>query len=83
MSGRPRRTRTVVGIVLAAAFAAVAALVGLFVGSEGMFGVAVEITVRLESGALVAIVQDVEEPGFKPGDRVRVLSDGVMSRVTR
>ena len=43
----------------------------------------VEITVRLESGALVAIVQDVEEPGYKPGDRVRVLSDGVMSRVTR
>jgi len=43
----------------------------------------VEITVRLDSGALVAIVQDVEEPGFRPGDRVRVLSDGAMSRVTR
>ena len=43
----------------------------------------VEITVRLDSGALVAIVQDVEEPRFTPGDRVRVLSDGVMSRVTR
>lgn len=43
----------------------------------------VEITVRLDSGALVAIVQDVEEPGFRPGDRVRVLSDGVMSRVAR
>lgn len=42
-----------------------------------------EITVRLDSGALVAIVQDIEEPRFKPGDRVRVLSDGAMSRVTR
>ena len=43
----------------------------------------VEITVRMDSGALVAVVQDAEEPRFKPGDRVRVLSDGVMTRVTR
>ena len=44
---------------------------------------ALEITVRLESGALVAVVQEIEEPRVKPGDRVRVLSDGVMTRVTR
>lgn len=44
---------------------------------------AVEITVRLDGGAVVAVVQDVEEPRFQPGDRVRVLSDGAMTRVAR
>ena len=41
----------------------------------------VEITVRLESGRLVAIVQEADE-AFKPGERVRILSDGGVSRVT-
>ena len=41
----------------------------------------VEITVKLDSGALVAIVQEADE-AFKPGDRVRILSDGLTSRVT-
>lgn len=41
----------------------------------------VEITVKLDSGALVAIVQEADE-AFKPGDRVRILSDGQTSRVT-
>jgi outer membrane lipoprotein SlyB len=41
----------------------------------------VEITVKLDSGALVAIVQEADEV-FKPGDRVRILSDGLTSRVT-
>jgi outer membrane lipoprotein SlyB len=41
----------------------------------------VEVTVKLNSGALVAIVQAADET-FKPGDRVRILSDGKTSRVT-
>jgi outer membrane lipoprotein SlyB len=40
-----------------------------------------EITVRLDSGRLVAIVQEADE-AFKPGERVRILSDGATSRVT-
>ena len=41
----------------------------------------VEITVKLNSGALVAIVQEADET-FRAGDRVRILSDGRTSRVT-
>lgn len=41
----------------------------------------VEITVKLDSGALVAIVQEADEI-FRPGERVRILSDGRTSRVT-
>lgn len=41
----------------------------------------VEITVKLNNGALVAIVQEADEI-FYAGDRVRILSDGSTSRVT-
>lgn len=41
----------------------------------------VEVTVKLNSGALVAIVQEADET-FRAGDRVRILSDGRTSRVT-
>ena len=41
----------------------------------------VEVTVKLNNGGLVAIVQEADE-AFKPGDRVRILSDGRTSRVT-
>lgn len=41
----------------------------------------VEVTVKLDRGGLVAIVQEADET-FKPGDRVRILSDGRTSRVT-
>lgn len=41
----------------------------------------VEVTVKLDRGGLVAIVQEADET-FKPGDRVRILSDGHTSRVT-
>lgn len=40
-----------------------------------------EITVLLEGGRLIAVTQAADET-FKPGDRVRVLSDGATSRVT-
>lgn len=41
----------------------------------------VEVTVKLDSGALLAIVQEADET-FRAGDRVRILSDGRTSRVT-
>ena len=42
----------------------------------------VEVTVKLDNGALVAIVQEADE-NFRPGDRVRIISSGQTSRVTR
>ena len=41
----------------------------------------VEITIKLDNGQMVAITQGADET-FKPGDRVRILSDGYKSRVT-
>lgn len=42
----------------------------------------VEVTVKLDNGQMLAIVQEADET-FRPGDRVRILSDGATSRVTR
>jgi outer membrane lipoprotein SlyB len=42
---------------------------------------ALEITVRLDSGELRAIVQEADVD-FKPGQRVRLLSSGGVTRVT-
>jgi outer membrane lipoprotein SlyB len=42
-----------------------------------------EITVKLDSGELRAVVQEVDGQQFKPGDRVRLLSQGGVTRVTR
>lgn len=42
----------------------------------------VEVTVKLDNGSMVAIMQEADET-FRPGDRVRILSDGRTSRVTR
>jgi outer membrane lipoprotein SlyB len=41
----------------------------------------VEITVKLDSGELRAIVQEADEE-FKPGERVRLLNTGGVTRVT-
>ena len=40
-----------------------------------------EITVKLDNGSLVAITQAADE-AFRPGERVRILSDGRTTRVT-
>ena len=40
-----------------------------------------EITVKLDSGDLRAIVQEADE-AFKPGERVRLLNSGGVTRVT-
>jgi outer membrane lipoprotein SlyB len=42
----------------------------------------VEITVRLDSGELRAVVQETSAELFKPGERVRLLSQGGTTRVT-
>ena len=42
----------------------------------------IEITVKLDSGQLIAITQEADEK-FAPGERVRVLSGSGVSRVTR
>jgi len=41
-----------------------------------------EITVRLDSGDLRAIVQEADAEQFRPGERVRLLSQANVTRVT-
>lgn len=43
----------------------------------------IELTVRLDNGSLVAITQEADATTFNPGDRVRILSRGGVSRVAR
>jgi outer membrane lipoprotein SlyB len=61
------------------------ALLGGVAGAAAEQGVTrrpgVEITVRLDNGDLRAIVQEADE-AFKPGERVRLLSQGGTTRVT-
>jgi outer membrane lipoprotein SlyB len=42
-----------------------------------------EITVRLDSGHTIAVVQEDKGESFAPGDRVRILESGGQARVTR
>lgn len=44
---------------------------------------AMEITVRTDDGRIIAIVQEGDSRDFRPGDRVRLLSAGGETRVTR
>lgn len=67
----------------------VGAIVGAVAG--GLAGAAVEegatrqkgleITVKLDNGRMIAVTQAADEP-FKPGERVRVLTGGGVTRVT-
>ena len=43
----------------------------------------VEVTVRLDSGRTVTVIQEGSPNEFRPGDRVRVSSDGRNTRVSR
>jgi outer membrane lipoprotein SlyB len=43
----------------------------------------IEITVQLDGGRTMAVVQDGSMDQFRVGDRVQVTSDGVTTRVTR
>ena len=70
---------------------AIAATLGALAG--GLAGAAVEeaatrkpgieITVRLDGGRTIAIVQEDTGEAFRAGDRVRVLESGGQARVTR
>ncbi len=43
----------------------------------------VEVTIRLQNGQLISIVQEDEGDNFRPGDWVRVIRDGATARVAR
>jgi len=65
--------------------AVVGAIAGGIAGSAIEEGVTrkngLEITVKLDSGALVAVVQEADEQ-FYPGDRVRLVENGSTTRVS-
>ena len=67
--------------------AVIGAVAGGLAGSAIEEGVtrkqAMEITVRLDNGQYRAIVQEGDPREFRPGDRVRLLSTGGETRVTR
>lgn len=72
--GRGKVLTTVIGAV-AGGIAGAAAEEGL-TRKDGL-----EITVQLDKGALIAVTQEADEP-FHPGDRVRVLEGGGVTRVS-
>ncbi len=65
--------------------AVIGAVAGGIAGSAIEEGVtrkdALEITVKLDGGGLIAIVQEADEQ-FHPGDKVRIVEGGDTSRVT-
>lgn len=72
------------GSVIGAVAGAVAGgIVGQAVENQSSKVPALEITVKLDNGDMRAIVQEIDGQQFKPGDRVRLLSDGGVTRVTR
>lgn len=70
-----------------AAATVLGAVAGGMLGSAAEEGVTrragVEVTVRLENGQYLAVVQEDGGEGFRPGERVRVLRDAGTTRVTR
>ncbi len=63
--------------------AIVGGLIGSAIERDATKANGVEITLRLDSGKMIAVVQEGTGAEFRPGDRVRVLSDGRTTRVTR
>lgn len=65
--------------------AVIGAIAGGLAGSALEEGVTrkdgIEITVKLDGGSMLAIVQEADEE-FKPGDRVRIVENSDTSRVT-
>jgi len=61
------------------------AVAGGLIGSAAEEGVTrkpgLEITVKLDGGRMIAVTQEADEV-FRPGDRVRVLTGGGVTRVT-
>ena len=69
----------IVGAILGAV---IGGLAGSAIEENATAKTAQEITVRLDNGQMIAIVQEMAEH-FRPGDRVRVLSRNGSTRVTR
>jgi outer membrane lipoprotein SlyB len=65
----------------AIAGAIVGGLVGNAVENSANQRNGIEVTVRLDSGRTIAVPQESAGENFRPGDRVRVLSDGYTTRV--
>jgi outer membrane lipoprotein SlyB len=70
-------------VVGAVAGAVVGGIVGQAVEGGSSLRPGLEITVRLDSGELRAIVQEADGQKFMPGDRVRLLTQGGVTRVSR
>lgn len=70
-------------VVGAVAGAVVGGIVGQAVEGSTSLKPGVELTVKLDNGELRAIVQETDGQQFKPGDRVRLLTQGGVTRVTR
>ncbi len=70
-------------IVGAVAGAVVGGIVGQAIENSSSLKPALEITVRLENGELRAVVQEVDTQQFLPGDKVRLVTSGGVTRVTR
>lgn len=66
----------------AIAGAIIGGLVGNAVESSANQRNGIEVTVHLDSGRTIAVPQENAGENFRPGDRVRVLSDGYTTRVT-
>ena len=70
----------------AAAGEAVGVVVGGIMGQAAELAASqpgLEIAVKLDEGRNMAVTQPVTAETFRPGDRVRVISDGLKARVTR
>ena len=74
--GRGQALATVIGAVAGG-------LAGSAVEERATRTPGVEVTVRLDNGQFLAVVQADEGEGFRPGERVRILRDGGTTRVTR
>jgi outer membrane lipoprotein SlyB len=67
-----------VGVVLGSVAGGIA---GQAAEEAGTRKAGLEITVKLDGGPLIAVTQEADE-AFKPGEKVRIISDGMTSRVT-
>lgn len=63
--------------------AVIGAIVGNAIENEATRRPGLELTVRLDDGQMIAVVQEGDPQEFRPGDRVRVLSGADGTRVTR
>jgi len=73
--GRGSIVSSVIGAVLGG-------LAGHTIEQQGGRQAGVEIAIKVDDGRSISIVQAAGEP-FRPGDRVRIISDGITARVVR